>query len=636
MEILIVNNIKKTYGVDCVLEDVSFAVEKGDKVGVLGVNGAGKTTLFQIILGEIRPDEGSVVKQKGAQISYMPQQVDYVSERTAMEDVLTAFQSLREMEKRLDQYQEQMKTDHSEELIEKYTALNERYMSEGGLTYKGIAESTLIGLGISKTELNLPLKALSGGQRTRVLLARLILENPDILLLDEPTNHLDIEAIEWLENFLLTYKGTVLAISHDRYFLDKFTNKTLEIQNHGLKSYKGNYTAFMAKKAEDRMVAEREYKKLTRELKRIEGIIAEQRLWNTERAHITANSKQKMADRIAKRIIEPEKAPRHIRFRLKAEGRSGNDVLTAEGMKKSFDDTLLFQNVDIDVKWRERVFLLGKNGIGKTTFFRILTGELEADEGEVVFGAKVKPGYYSQTQDNLLPDKTVEETVYEQTELENLVDVRTVLGSFLFRGDDVDKKVGVLSGGEKARINLAILMVSGCNFLLLDEPTNHLDIPSREVLEEALLNYEGTLFIISHDRYFIQKLATRIYELDREGATPFPGGYDFYLEERNKKRFFEEEGERDRKKNGGLSDYQRKKNEESEKRQLLSKINRTEERIGKLEAETEELNRRLLSDEVATDYEKALQVAALLSEKQEELGQLYEDWEELLQKRTED
>ena len=629
MEILNINHISKAFGITPILKDISFAIAEGDKIGVMGVNGAGTTTLFKIILAEIDADAGSVIRQKNLRIGYMPQQVDYRSDKTAYEDTLSVFSEFLQMEMRLEELQQQMERDHTEENIMSFSSLQERYIAEGGLLYRGRARSMLVGLGLSEEEIDLPISLLSGGQRTRVLLAKLLLTEPDILLLDEPTNHLDIVAVEWLENFLQEYRGAVMVISHDRYFLDKFVGRIFELENHHLTTYKGNYSDFVRLKEETAIALQRDYEKKSRELKRIEGIIAQQKQWNTERSLVTARHKQKMADKIAESIVYPEDAPKSMHLSLTAEQRSGNDVLMIERIGKVFDGVRLFSNASFLLKRGERAFLLGRNGIGKTTLFRLILGELPLEEGQVKIGAKVEIGYYAQGQEKLPLDKTILEAVYMNTQEQSIGKIRDVLASFLFVGEEVDKQISTLSGGEKARVALAILMLSGCNLLMLDEPTNHLDIPSREILEDALLNYNGTILAISHDRYFIRKLATRVLELERMGIASYEGGYESYLEQKINQQAFAEIKKKEKSQEDAGVQYRQRRSQEAEKRKKQNYFARLEEKIAKLEEEIEVEKLKLTQPDIAVDYAKILEITEGIGRQERQLQDYYMEWENL-------
>ena len=628
MEILNCNHITKQFGVTPVLEDICFAVSTGDKIGMMGVNGAGKTTLFKILLAEMEPDAGQIVRQKNLKLGYMPQQVDYRSDKTDYEDSLSVFSECMQMEVRLEELQQRMEQEHSEQSIASFSALQERYIAEGGLLYRGRARSMLQSLGLSGTEMDLPMSALSGGQRTRVLLAKLLLAEPDILLLDEPTNHLDIAAVEWLENFLQEYRGAVIVISHDRYFLDQFVGRIFELENHRLRAYVGNYSAFMRQKEADSIALQRDFEKKTRELHRIEGIIAQQKQWNTERSLVTARHKQKMADKLAASIVRPEDAPGSMHLSLLADHRSGNDVLSVQGVGQVFDGVRLFSNASFELKRGERAFLLGRNGVGKTTLLRRILGEIPAGEGEIRLGARVEVGYYAQGQEKLPPNDSILEAVYRNTDEQELGRIRDVLAMFLFRGEEVDKKISTLSGGEKARVALAILMLSGCNLLILDEPTNHLDIPSREILEEALLAYDGTILAVSHDRYFIQKLATRILDLTPEGVASYENGYDAYMASKAAQQKQAVAQKATPTEDAGVQ-YRKKRSEEAALRKRRSQIERLEGQIAALEEEIAAEKERMSAPDIAADYEQVLGLSCKIGEMEAELEEKYARWEEL-------
>ena len=622
MTILTASGIEKSYGIQSVLRDVRFSVEEGDKIGILGVNGAGKTTLFKLICGEEEPDQGQVQKSRNLQIAYMEQYAEYTSEKTVLQEATQVFSHLMEQERQLDHLQEQLAEQPSEELARRFHDANERFIDAGGLTYKSRVHSTLIGLGFLEEELHLPMDAVSGGQRTRVLLARLLLGQADILLLDEPTNHLDMQAIAWLEDFLANYRGTVLVISHDRYFLDRITNRIFEVENGKLTAYKGNYSAYVRQKEEIRAAKAKEYEIKTKEIHRLEGIIEKQKQWNREKNLVTARSKQKVIDRIAATLDAPEKEPENIHFHFSPAKPSGNDVLSARDVSVAFEGIPLFQNVNLDIKRGEKAFLLGDNGCGKTTLFRAVLGQ-QAAAGEIRLGSNVKVGYYDQAQSDLSPDKTVLETLSDALPQLDLGILRNALAAFLFRGDDVEKKIASLSGGEKARVTLARLMLSDANFLLLDEPTNHLDIASKEALEKALLEYDGTLFIISHDRYFINALATQIYRLTADGTEKFGGDYQYFLEKSLPLRR-EETPEKEQKPNA----YQIKKEQASRVRRLQGQISRLEKEIEAQEAAMAALQEKLSLPEIAADYEKIGEISAELEELQEKTAGLYAKWEE--------
>ena len=623
MVVLSASGISKSFGIQQVFRDVSFHVDEGDKIGFLGVNGAGKTTLFQIITGEQEPDSGELYLSRQVEIGYMQQHAAYTSKKTALEEVLNVFDHLRTMKRELDELEAQMAEKSTEAVIHRYHHVLEQFQDQGGLTFESRARSALLGLGLSEDELQLPLDAISGGQRTRVLLAKLLLGQAKLLLLDEPTNHLDLAAISWLEEFLLEYKGTVIVISHDRYFLDRITNKTFELENGRLHTFSGNYTAYAAHKVQEQEALRREYQQKMKEIHRVEGIIAQQKQWNRERNLVTARSKQKYIDRIQETLEKPEEAPKSISFQLQAGCVSGNDVLLTKNLSKCFEGTTLFQNVNLDIKRGEKAFLLGANGCGKTTLFRILLGKLPTDTGFFEVGSRVKIGYYDQAQSDLPLSGTILEAVSSYLPQLDLGVIRNALAAFLFRGDDVYKPISSLSGGERARVELARLMLSKSNFLLLDEPTNHLDIASKEALENALEEYDGTLFVISHDRYFINRLADKIYHLTPAGVELFPGNYAYYQEK------FVDRQIKPARKEKTVNAYQVKKQRTSKQNRLSGQLKRLEATISNSEEELERLHNEMAKPEVTADYEKILELNQQATELEEKIETFYAEWEKV-------
>jgi len=620
MVLLNTSKISKSYGETVILSDISFNVTDNDKIGILGVNGAGKSTLFKILTDEITPDSGEVYKAKQIKIACMEQHMEAFSDKTPFEEVLSVFDELVRLEFEVSQLQSELETNHDEAIINRFHTLNQRFIDKGGLTYKSRINSTLSGLGITDEQKNMSLSKLSGGQRTRVMLAKLLLEEADILLLDEPTNHLDIEAVTWLEDFLSSYKGAIMVVTHDRYFLDKVTNKIFEIENHKLKEYNGNYSYYLTKKKADREAEEKDYDLKAKEIKRLEGIIKQQRQWNREKNIKTAESKQKVIDRIEKTMVKPDETLDTVSFRLPAPDECANDILTCTSLSKSFDGPV-FSQINMEIKKGEKVFLMGANGTGKTTLFKIILGLLRQDSGKVILGSRVRPAYYDQMQSDLNPSKTIFDDVHDFLPKLDNTTIRSALALFLFKGEDVFKEISTLSGGERARVSLVKLMLSKANFLLLDEPTNHLDIASKEALENALSDYEGTLLIISHDRYFINKLADKIYELTPSGEKVYGGGYDYYIEKRSNP-ISEKPAEKPK-----VNDYKLAKELESQKRKLKTKITRLEEAIGVLELEIDELNQELLSPSLASDYEALTKKTELLNEKQSQLEEAMLEWE---------
>ena len=534
MALLTLSNVCKSYGIDTVLENVSFGVEDRDRIGLVGVNGCGKTTLFKIITGDEDMDSGEVFMRKSCRISYLRQQTSSVSLLSLYDEVLSAFPRLLELEKQLSQLEKIENMTHEQATLQ--TRLHDEFVDGGGLVFRSRISSALKGLGFSENEFSLSVSKLSGGQITRLLLCKTILSGADLILLDEPTNHLDIASCEWLERFLNEYKGAYIVISHDRYFLDRVTDKTIEIRNNKASVYNGNYSVFQKLKSERELTVQRNYDNTMREVKRIEGIIEQQKRWNRERNIRTAESKQKMIDRLCDGLEAPEAAEKQIRFRFSVRRDAPNEILKINGVAKSFGGKMLFENASIDIRKGDRAFILGGNGCGKTTLFKIIMKQYFADKGDFSFGSSVEVGYYDQMQSNIDDNKDVFSEIYD--EYPNMLEseVRSALAAFLFRGEDVFKQIKTLSGGERARVLLCKLMLSGANFLILDEPTNHLDIASCEALEFALSDYDGTLLIVSHDRYFINKMADKIYSLDKTGTKLYDGNYDYYLEKTHESR----------------------------------------------------------------------------------------------------
>ncbi|MBQ3073531.1 MAG: ABC-F family ATP-binding cassette domain-containing protein, partial [Ruminococcus sp.] len=522
-----------------------------------------------------------------------------------------------------------------DELVAHQTLLIDEFNRDGGLTYKSRTRSALTGLGFTEEDFSREVGTLSGGQASKLSLAKLLLSGADFLLLDEPTNHLDINAVRWLEGFLKDFRGAALIISHDRYFLDAVTNKTIELEHKKITSYEGNYTVFMEKKARELEAQRRLYEKETREIKRIEGIVEQQKRWGREHNFITAASKQKEADRIKERLVKPESEESSIHFSFETKRDSGNDVLICRNLSKSFDGAKIFSNVDMHIRKGERVFVLGSNGSGKTTLFRVLCGKCDADYDEITFGARVDMGYFDQMQSDLDGEADAITEISNAFPYMNNTEIRTALGSFLIKGDDVFKPIKTLSGGERARISLLKLMLSGANFFLLDEPTNHLDAPSREALEETLLKYEGTMLIISHDRYFINKLATRVLELAPSGVREYLGNYDYYLEKSSEDSrtqgleiYAQIKKEEQKPK---VNEYKLRKEEQARERKRQNDLKKAEARIEELDAEISRVEEMLSTDEVSGDYEKLLELTSELEKLQNEQSKAYSVWEELME-----
>lgn len=631
MAVLSVHNLEMSFSERVLFSQVSFDIEASDKVGFIGVNGVGKTTLFKILCGKIEQTGGDFFTSKNLKIGYMEQHACSNSENTVYNELLSVFPHLIKMEEEIDRLNLDLEMGRSDEkTIMRQTELMEQFTAMDGLVYKSRTASALTGLGFKQEDFDMPVKKLSGGQRSKLSLAKLLLSGSDIILLDEPTNHLDINSVSWLESFIRDFKGAAIIISHDRYFLDTVTNKTMELEHEKLQMYKGNYTEFIRKKEEAKKAAENKYKKDMAEIKRIEGIIEQQRRWNREKNIKTAESKQKEIDRIKENLVAPESELENIKFKFQPNTESGNDVLMCEGVSKTFGEKKIFENVNMHIRKGEKVFIVGSNGCGKTTLFRIIMGTVPADRGEIDFGAKVETEYFDQMQENLNMENTAMDEIWDEYPKMTQTQVRTSLGAFLFKGDEVFKPINQMSGGERARVSLLKLMLGGGNFLLLDEPTNHLDTTSREALEESLKSYEGTMLIISHDRYFINKLADRILELKPEGMTEYLGNYDYYMEKRlEKSGQVRGKTQTETKKSAGAIDYKMKKEMQAQERKRRSMLKKTEQEIEETELEMEKVNEQLADPQVTSDYQKLIELSGKLEELKTKQEQLYEQWAEL-------
>mgnify|MGYP002593832656 FL=1 len=629
MIVLSGNDISVSFGGETLFHDVNFRLEENGRAGLVGVNGCGKTTLMHVINGRQEAETGGISKAAGIKLGCMEQYVIRDDNITLYDEVLEIFRPLIDTENELADIAVAIDTgDHSEQTLSRQMQLQERFEREGGLTYKSMTCSALAGLGFSEEDFNKPISVMSGGQKSKAQLAKLLLSGSNILLLDEPTNHLDITACEWLEKFLTEYKGAYIVISHDRYFLDKVTDTTFEMENRTLREYKGNYTRYLKLKAEAREAQQRVYDRTVKEINRIEGIVEQQKRWGQEHNFITAASKQKQADRLKETLEKPEDLPEAIKFTFRAKEGGANDVLTAKGLSKSFDGTVVFTNAELDIKKNTTTFILGENGCGKTTLLKILTGEYQADSGEYKFGNNIQFGYYDQAQTDLDPSKTVIDEVWDRYPGMTQTQVRSALAQFLFKGDDVFKNVGKLSGGEKARVSLLKLMLSKANMLLLDEPTNHLDIHSREALENALASYGGTLLIVSHDRYLINKLADRIVWLGKTGTVNIDGNYDRYIELKEAKAQ-SEQAVQVKAAEGKKNDYKERKERESTLRKLSGALKRCEQAIDEIGLKTAELAQQMSQPEIATDYEKTSALAQEIEALKEKEEALTAEWMEL-------
>lgn len=628
MTVLNVQNLSMYFGERELFSNVNFDINDKEKVGFIGPNGVGKTTLFKLIRGEYEPTSGAVIRSKDVKIGYMEQHACSTGGRTLYDELISVFADLMELERQIAEVNRRLENNDGDlhENLRLQDELNVRFNNDGGLTYKSRTRSALLGLGFSEKDFALTTDKLSGGQRSKVELAKLLLSRCDLLLLDEPTNHLDIKSVEWLEGYLKAYPGAVFVISHDRYFLDKITDKTVELENRRTRCYKGNYSEFLVKKHAEQKAIEDKYDNDMKEIQRLEGVVAQQRQWNREKNIKTAESKLKQIERIKAQLVVPDSRVERIRFNFEAKAVSGNDVLTVNELSKSFGEKKIFQNADLHIKRGERVFLLGDNGCGKTTFLKILMGEYMPTSGKFSFGENVFKGYFDQVQAKLDLNKTAIEEVWTAYPRLTQTQLRSALAAFLFKGDDVFKKLSECSGGERARIALLKLMLGGCNFLLLDEPTNHLDAFSREELENTLLDYDGTMLVVSHDRYFINKLATRIVELNTDGMTEYIGGYDYYIEKKSSQPTLTRETVKAEVK---PNDYKLKKEQASQQRKLKTQLKRVEEEISVLEAEISDIETQLNSEDTQSDYEKLIEFTRLLQEKNDELEEKYSLWEEI-------
>lgn len=622
------SSIKKMFADETLFDKVSFSVDENDKIGFVGPNGAGKSTFFNILTGSVQIDGGELFQNKNTRLGYLEQYACVHPERTVMDEILSVFSDLIDMESELEEIRWDIEHQNGEldTLVAKQTVLSERFSDQGGFYYKSRASSTLRGLGFSEEEFQKKVEKLSGGQKTRLELGKILLSDTNLLLLDEPTNHLDIDSVEWLEEFLRAYQGAFIVISHDRYFLDRVTNKTFELDRGRFFSYNGNYSEYAKQKEIDQKTQKRQYENTKKEIGRLEKVVEQQRRWNRERNIKMAESKQKVIDKLEAGLEKPMDEPDEMEFHFQAKPGGGQDVIVTEELSKSFGNQTLFEHTNLHILKGEKVFLLGSNGCGKTTLLKILLGQLEQDRGTYKIGANIDVAYYDQAQEGLNPNKTVIDELWDDYPNLSQTQVRNALAVFLFRGDDVYKQIGMLSGGERARVLLAKLMLQRANLLIMDEPTNHLDIESREALERALAGYDGTMLMVSHDRYFINKLATRILHMEKGGVVSYEGGYDFYAE---RVKQSQSEAQADKLVQEKKLDYQEQKRIAAEKRKTLSRFAAVEKEIASMEDEIGNLESELEEPEIATDYVKAAEIMEMVNARKTELEQLYEQWEEL-------
>ena len=636
--ILSCQGISKSFGEKVILEDASFHIEEREKAALIGNNGAGKTTLLRIIMEEIHADAGQVVLAKDKRIGYLAQYQDVQGHLSVYEELLSTKQYIIDMEERLRAMEVQMKNASGEELdrlMNSYTRLTHEFELENGYAYKSELMGVLNGLGFTEEDFTKQVATLSGGQKTRVALGKLLISKPDILLLDEPTNPLDMESIAWLETYLLNYPGAVFIVSHDRYFLDKVVTKVIEIDAGQVRMYAGNYSAYAEKKAQLRDAQYKAYLNQQREIKHQEAVIVRLKSFNREKSIKRAESREKMLNKI-QRIDKPIEVQSQMRLSLEPRVVSGNDVLTVEDLAKSFPQQKLFSNISFQIKRGERVALIGNNGTGKTTMLKILNGLLDADAGSFSLGAKVQIGYYDQEHHVLHAEKTIFEEISDTYPTLTETQIRNMLAAFLFTGDDVFKVISSLSGGERGRVSLAKLMLSEANFLILDEPTNHLDIASKEILEEALNSYTGTVLYVSHDRYFINQTATRILDLTNQSVVNYIGDYDYYLEKKEEltekyaptAQEATEEAKEETSSEGKLT-WQQQKEEQARKRKQENELKKVEKRIEELETRDKEIDDTLVLPDVCTNVGRCAELSREKDKIQAELEELYEKWEEL-------
>ena len=637
MIVLSCNNLNKSFGIDSILENVSFSVNENDKIGIIGINGTGKTTLFKVISGIYGYDSGDIYTSKDCEIGYLEQNTNFHSENTIFEEVLEVFNHLIDMEKYLRDLEHQIAKESSntnstklEKLMNEYSHKLELFSDMNGYGYKSEAKGVLKGLGFSDEDMDKPISILSGGEKTRVLLGKLLLKKPTLLLLDEPTNHLDSEAIEWLEVFLKQYKGTVILISHDRYFLDQVVNRIFEIHNKKLKSYNGNYSKFIELSAAEKEIEQKKYEDQQKDIKKQEESIERLKAYGREKHARRARSKEKALNK-----IEVLDKPEYLRKKAKIEFNptitSGNDVLQIRNASMGYGERILFKDLNLDIYRGEKVALIGANGIGKSTLFKIIMNELVPLSGEIKFGTNVNVSYFHQEQKTLNLNNTIIDEIWDNNPNLTQTSIRNMLGSFLFEGEEVFKQISTLSGGERARIAILKLILSNANFLLLDEPTNHLDIDSKEVLEQALFGYTGTIFTISHDRYFLNTVVDKVLVLDENGITEYLGNYDYYIEKKKQVQDLNQVEEKEEKTKTQIKDERQKEREqrELEKKNRIKRQN-VEKEIEETELKIEELDILLCQEEVYSNPERSKEVSQEKILLENKLATLYDEWENLI------
>ena len=637
MIVLSCNNLNKSFGIDSILENVNFTVNEYDKIGIIGVNGTGKTTLFKIISGIYGYDSGDIYTSKDCEIGYLEQNTNFHSENTILEEVLEVFKDVIEMEKYLRDLEHKISEESSntnsttlEKLMNEYSNKLEAFSDMNGYGYKSEAKGVLKGLGFSDEDMDKPISILSGGEKTRVLLGKLLLKKPTLLLLDEPTNHLDSEAIEWLEVFLKQYKGTVILISHDRYFLDQVVNRIFEIHNKKLKTYNGNYSDFIKASAIEKELELKKFEDQQKDIKKQEESIERLKAFGREKHLKRARSKEKALAKVDV-LDKPEAYRKKAKIEFNPSVTSGNDVLQLRDISMGCGERILFKDLNLDIYRGEKVALIGANGIGKSTLFKIIMNEITPLSGDIKFGTNVNVSYFHQEQKTLNLDNTIIDEIWEDNKQLTQTSLRTMLGAFLFEGEEVFKKISTLSGGERARVAILKLILSNANLLLLDEPTNHLDIDSKEVLEEALSSYTGTIFTISHDRYFLNTVVDKVLVLDENGITEYLGNYDYYIEKKKQVQEMNTVEVIEEKTKTQLKEEKRKEREqrEAEKKNRVKRQN-IEKEIEETEAKIEEMDVLLCQEEVYSNPEKSKDVSLQKASLEEKLSALYEEWESLM------
>lgn len=641
--ILSCNNITKTFGTDTILSDCSFHIEEREKAAIVGPNGAGKSTLLKIIMGRLPADDGTVTISKDKTLGYLAQHQNLSSDGTIYDELLSAKKDIIALEEKIRETEQQMKNATGEQLdtlLDQYTKMNHQFELENGYAYQSEIVGVLKGLGFTEDDFSLPVNTLSGGQKTRVALGKLLLSKPDIILLDEPTNHLDMESIRWLENYLLGYNGSVIIVAHDRYFLDRIVTKIIEIENTHVTVFSGNYTAYADKKKILRNMQLKEYLNQQREIKHQQEVITKLKQFNREKSIKRAESREKMLDKLEV-VDKPAEINDKMNIELNPSVISGNDVLSVSHLSKAFDDNTLFTDISFDIKRGERVALIGNNGTGKTTILKIINDILPADSCEIKLGSKVTIGYYDQEHHVLDPDKTLFDELQDAYPDLNNTQIRNTLAAFLFTNDDVFKYIRDLSGGERGRVSLAKLMLSNANFLILDEPTNHLDMVSKEILENALNSYTGTVLYVSHDRYFINTTATRIIELVGQTTVNYIGNYDYYIEKKDALTAAALAGkpadsssavsaaQKNAQKESAKADWKQSKEEQALLKKKKNELKKTEERITVIEDRLKAIEEESALPEVCTDTARLLELHKESTKLSEELDTLYEKWEEL-------